>query len=354
MPDVLTRGRGFARRLWLPRAVGLLLSLSCIVSVQITQPVSIGLWILLLANALLWSPLAYWRAVRARDPYRTELGNLLLDCGSAGFWAASMGFNLLPSVTLLAMTGMNMLGAGGLAFWRRGLLAQLAGILVGLVVLRHPVAIQTSTAQIYACLPMIVAYPWALGLVSFRLAQQLSRRKQELELISKQDGMTGLHNRTHWDQLLQREFARCKRSGAEASLVMIDLDNFKLVNDRFGHQAGDEMLRQFSGLLARTIRTSDLAGRFGGDEFGILLPDTSPERALDLIRRLQERLHEMQAGSPGERQNVRVGMSCGVAGFDRAYDDVAHWLQAADFALYRAKAQGRGRAEVADPQGVLA
>ncbi len=83
MPDVLTRGRSFARRLWLPRAIGLLLSLSCIVSVQLTQPVSIGLWLLLLANALCWSPLAYWRAVRARDPYRAELGNLLLDCGSA-------------------------------------------------------------------------------------------------------------------------------------------------------------------------------------------------------------------------------------------------------------------------------
>ncbi|MDT3720225.1 diguanylate cyclase [Pseudomonas oryzihabitans] len=354
MPDVLARGRSFARRLWLPRAVGLVLSVICILSVQVTQHVSAWLWLLLLANGLLWSPLAYLWAIRSKDPYRAEMRNLLLDCGSAGFWAASMGFNLLPSVTLLAMTALNMLGAGGVRFWRRGVLAQLAGILVGLVVLRHPVATETTTLQIYACLPMIVGYPWALGWVSYRLAQELSRRKQELELLNKQDGMTGLHNRTHWDLLLQREFARCKRSGAAASLVMIDLDNFKAINDRFGHQAGDEMLRQFSGLLARTIRTSDLAGRFGGDEFGILLPDTSPEQALELVRRLQERLHDMQAGGPGDRQKVRVGLSCGIAGFERVYDDVAHWLQAADFALYRAKAQGRGRAEVADSQGVLA
>ena len=354
MPDMQVRGRSFARRIWLPRAIGLLLSLGCILPVQITQQVSPLLWLLLLANALLWSPVAYYWAVRSKNPYRAELRNLLLDCASAGFWAASMAFNVLPSVVVLAMTSMNTLGAGGLRLWRRGLLAQAIGILVSVVLLRHGFAPQTSGWQVYACLPMIVLYPGALGLISYRLAQKLSRRKQELEQLNKQDGMTGLHNRTHWDQLLQREFARCKRSGAGASLVMIDLDNFKQVNDRFGHQAGDEMLRQFSALLARTIRTSDLAGRFGGDEFGILLPDTSPAQALELVRRLQQRLQAMQTGGPGDREGVRVGISCGIAGFDRAYDDVAHWLQAADFALYRAKAQGRGRAEVADPQGVLA
>ena len=354
MPDVLARGRRFARRLLLPRAIGLILSTVCILPVLSHQHASVWLWLLLLGNGLLWAPLAYFWAIRSKDPYRAELRNLLLDCGSAGFWAASMGFNLLPSVTILAMTSMNTLGTGGVRLWRKGLLAQLAGILVGLVLLRHPIVIETSTAQIYACLPMIVGYPWALGWVSYRLARELSRRKQELELLNKQDGMTGLHNRTHWDQLLQREFARCKRSGATASLVMIDLDNFKAINDRFGHQAGDEILRQFSGLLARTIRTSDLAGRFGGDEFAILLPDTSPLQALELVSRLQERLHGMQGRGSNERQSVYVGLSCGIAGFEPSYEEVAQWLQAADFALYRAKAQGRGRAEVADSPGALA
>jgi diguanylate cyclase (GGDEF)-like protein len=185
--------------------------------------------------------------------------------------------------------------------------------------------------------------------------EELRRANEKMARLIQVDEKTGLCNYRCFDERLRDEFRRARRYGNRLTLVMLDLDHFKGVNDRFGHVAGDRVLRDFGAIMTRTARQTDIIARYGGEEFAILLPQTAAvhgQRLADRIRRLAESHDFSEAGDP---EPIRVTASAGVATYpinDRIVQP-EDLVKAADAALYRAKAEGRNRT-VVDPRSLAA
>ncbi|MCB1693194.1 MAG: GGDEF domain-containing protein [Pseudomonadales bacterium] len=185
--------------------------------------------------------------------------------------------------------------------------------------------------------------------LNFRLEQEIEARKraeQRLLVISQQDGLTGLANRRHLDEVLARETSRARRSGQPLSLILIDLDAFKRFNDTYGHLDGDECLRRVSGVLKETVkRPGDLAARYGGEELACVLPETDADDAYALAETIRKRVLALHIPHSARIDGEKfVTISAGVAGFEPARDtDTSDFVRRADEALYAAKESGRNR-----------
>jgi diguanylate cyclase (GGDEF)-like protein len=187
-------------------------------------------------------------------------------------------------------------------------------------------------------------------LTKLRLA--LETANQRLKRLVAVDALTGIANRRHFDRVLERELRRARRSGEPLSLVFLDLDEFKLYNDTYGHTRGDEVLRRVARTLDETFRRGgDLVARYGGEEFAVVLPGVDGRRAGLYAERLRRRIWRLALPYPASRNADRVTISGGVATLlpreVAAPDDL---LYAADQALYRAKCLGRNRIMMADIQ----
>jgi diguanylate cyclase (GGDEF)-like protein len=165
------------------------------------------------------------------------------------------------------------------------------------------------------------------------------RQQAKLSMISSIDPVTGLHNRRWLNDMFLRQIDRCAREGQPVCLAMIDIDHFKVVNDSFGHQAGDLVLAQLARVMQMQFRPSDLLARYGGEEFAVLLPETSPQAAVAALERVRLEVERMQT-SVAQRTTVKVQISAGIAAWRDSWslDDL---MREADKALYRAKASGR-------------
>lgn len=172
----------------------------------------------------------------------------------------------------------------------------------------------------------------------------LEGANDELERLSRTDRLTELYNRGYWEECLQREFERYKRTGQRTTLIMFDIDHFKKVNDTYGHQAGDEVIRQTSRTLRRTIRKTDYAGRYGGEEFGVILVDTDASNALILADRLRTRIEALTVSY--DKLKIQYTISLGVAELDKSVGEYKQWLERADQSLYYSKKHGRNQATV--------
>jgi diguanylate cyclase (GGDEF)-like protein/PAS domain S-box-containing protein len=178
------------------------------------------------------------------------------------------------------------------------------------------------------------------------LRDETERKAQELELrrLATTDPLTGLANRRHFLSQVERELDRFKRHAQPAALLMLDLDHFKQVNDTYGHALGDAVLKHFAVISSQVLRKIDLLGRLGGEEFAVLLPDTTLIGAYPLAERLRGIIMESPAGS------ISFTVSIGVALFAPSDQDANAILIRADRALYRAKNRGRNRVEMEKPE----
>ena len=171
--------------------------------------------------------------------------------------------------------------------------------------------------------------------------KKLQQANEELAALSRTDRLTQLNNRGYWEECLSNEYERFKRTGQPTTLIMFDIDHFKKVNDTFGHQAGDEVIRQTSQTLRRTIRKTDIAGRYGGEEFAVILVDTHAENAMLLAERLRKRIEALLVRY--ESLKIQFTISLGVAELNDSIDDYKAWLEQGDLALYHSKKHGRNQ-----------
>jgi diguanylate cyclase (GGDEF)-like protein len=179
------------------------------------------------------------------------------------------------------------------------------------------------------------------------IALENARLHRIVERQAMVDGLTGIANRRHCEEALTTEIAQADRLGTPLTLVLADLDDFKAINDAHGHAAGDEVLREFAAVLRATVRDSDLAGRWGGEEFLLLLPGADAAGGAQLAERVRSSLAE-RSFRGHEGAVISVTCSFGVARH-AAGSDERDLFAAADRALYRAKRAGKNRVEVDAP-----
>jgi diguanylate cyclase (GGDEF)-like protein len=188
-----------------------------------------------------------------------------------------------------------------------------------------------------------------LTLRSQQQAEKLAKQNIKLKEQAATDGLTGLANRAAFEQFMMKEFSNASTNGGAFSLLMIDVDHFKKINDQHGHPIGDQVLRALGNLLRKTARAEDLAARYGGEELALVLPNTSKAAAAAIA----EKFRRLVAAKPLMCGNVAVTVtvSVGVAGIEHRlpFKEVAHLIKAADLAVYAAKHLGRNCVKIFSP-----
>ncbi len=167
---------------------------------------------------------------------------------------------------------------------------------------------------------------------------------KQLEVLSRTDRLTQLNNRGYWEERLKEEFARVRRNRGPGTLALLDIDHFKQVNDRYGHQAGDDVLRHTSAMLRSVGRTTDIVGRYGGEEFGVILLDTKAEDACVFAERLRSRIEASRVRHGANE--IGYTISLGIAEVTPDMHEYKQWIECSDQALYQSKQSGRNRTTV--------
>lgn len=329
-------------------------------------------WALLTLQFLVYPHLQYWRACRAANPVAAELHNLTVDSALIGVWIAALGFPLWIAFSASTGTLFNNAGNRG----RRGILtASLAlagGALSWIAVAGFKLSPDTDWPVTLFCVVGLTAYLLAMGNIGFirnrqlRLTREklqfgekamlqanenLTSRLREIDQLQEQlreqanhDPLTGLYNRRYLDNTLERELARCKREGLPLALIMIDIDHFKRVNDTYGHQAGDEVLKTLGAMLSTMARAEDVACRYGGEEFLMLLPKMPPGSAMERAEKLRASFAAVTV--PFGEFRLQTSLSIGIAIYPGHGKSADLLIQCADRAMYRAKHEGRNRVAV--------
>jgi len=234
-------------------------------------------------------------------------------------------FNVLNTgiVAVAAHAAQPEAGWAEVLWDRESLLLDLTEICVGVLVV---IACALSPVLLCVALPPVIVL-------------QRSLMHQQLQAAARTDAKTGLLNATAWQREADTEIARARRAGESLALLLCDVDHFKRVNDTYGHLIGDDVLRGLAAELRQQVRGSDVVGRFGGEEFVVLLPRADAEEACKIAERLRHRASVM--GVYADSDAVNVTISIGVAVLGTHGRDLFELLAAADLALYRAKDAGR-------------
>lgn len=267
---------------------------------------------------------------------------LLVAKGLVVFGAIILALSIYPAVILTRELPASPLRR----FWR-GLTVLIALFIAGYIgYLALPDAEMVIQPLI---VPVVFFFGACFVLVVCVLAINTVRDVRRLGVLEREcvtDALTGLNNRRYFDARIKEEIARASRSSVPLSILMIDIDRFKSINDSRGHAAGDEVLRRLGELIAGVIRASDIAARYGGEEFVVIAPDTPGSEAATLAERLRRATENASLlpspGATGAGQG-KVTVSVGVASLGGAHGDAQSLLKGADEALYRAKGEGRNR-----------
>lgn len=178
-----------------------------------------------------------------------------------------------------------------------------------------------------------------LNRVNFFQSRKLKIQRKKIQELADHDQLTGLYNRRKFDNLVQDEFNRSRRYDRDMSIIMMDLDHFKDINDTYGHQSGDSVLEETGKLIQNITRNSDIASRYGGEEFCIALTETPIDKSQNIADRLREQLKDMSFSH--NESSFSVTCSIGIASINPGQENFSDLLQEADKALYEAKNRGR-------------
>ena len=309
-------------------------------------------WLLLLFVSMVWPHLAYQRSSRSQMPDKAEKQNLLVDSMLLSACVYAIGGNLVPSALAVTIISMNNMAVGGPRLWIQGVVAGAAGVLLAWLALPWSFTPDSSVRVQYACLPMMALYFPAFGWTTLQFARSLSRTSEALGRMSREDALSAVHNRRSFGDELARIFQELRNSNGtvapKAALLLCDIDHFKRINDIGGHAAGDAVIRRMGAALRTNVPRHDLAARYGGDEFVVLLNGAGPAEAIAFVERLQADLNDedkvhlltLPDGDSG------ISISTGIACYHDGFLSPDEWVASADAALYTVKRRARGGVEV--------
>ena len=356
------------------RASGFVMGFAILATHMLGKDYSALVWGLLVLQFFVYPQLLQWRTRRAANPLQTLHGNFLMDALTMGLWAAGLGYPLWIAFTLLACNVVSITLYSGARSAVQAILIFFLGGLLWVALTGQPIDLHTDWPATVLCVVGLTifllmttstAYHRNLKLRQTReqlresehavLIANLALQKQLHEIHALQaqlsdqanrDPLTGLYNRRYLDSTLERELARCKREGQPLSLMLIDIDHFKQINDTYGHQAGDEVIKYLADMLSSQARAADVACRFGGEEFLLLLPNMPQNNAQEKAEQWRSAFAETTIAF-GEFR-MQVTLSCGIATYPSHGTSPAELIRCADRALYRAKKKGRNRVVVFD------
>lgn len=287
---------------------------------------------------------------RFADPSLTGLQIAFAICsGAAGYaLAGPLRGAVFPVLTLILVFGMFQLRARSAYTLSLFALALFGIVMAAMATHRpaaYPPAVELGHFLMLACmLPAIAVLTARLSHIRHRLSQQreaLERALAQLEAIATRDELTGLPNRRQMQALMDQELLRSLRHPHDFCIALLDLDHFKRVNDTHGHAAGDAVLRAVAQAGQAALRATDVLARWGGEEFVVLMPDTSMPPALAGMQRLRQQVEALRIDIGGS-EPVAITVSIGLTGHRRS-DALAQTLERADQLLYQAKHEGRNR-----------
>jgi diguanylate cyclase (GGDEF)-like protein len=315
-------------------------------------------WVSLLGATLylhLW--MRVWRQVRTRPAHRvvasTALG--MLSCYAASYAVHASSLGNLAEGPISTDQGATVVLIAAAAFELVNLVLAATGIylytrersLTDMVGTWGDNAFELVTLCLGALTALALAYQPLLVIAVFPPLVMLHRLVlvKQLEVAAATDDKTGLFNAVGWRELASRELARAQRSSAACGVLMVDLDHFKRVNDTYGHLAGDSVLKAVGELLRAEVRDYDVVGRFGGEEFAVLLPDITEHHAIAIAERIRTAVTKLEVDVEVDDSRVAtvsdLSVSIGVAVCPDSGTVVDRLLMAADTALYKAKNDGR-------------
>jgi len=330
---------------FVPRVIGLAFVVLVIGAIFLQNEASIWSWILLLSFGFVWPHVAKFWAERTDNPFKTEQINLFIDAFFLGFLVPLISFNLVPS---FAITGMHLLSVISVLGFKKALVAfivECIGILAACTIMSTNVQLESDIYSILISFPVLIFYPLFIGNNNYQLYLKLSAKKKQLEKLSRTDALTGLNNRMYLEIQIEQVFKRNKRDNTKACLIFIDVDHFKAVNDTHGHIVGDEVLKKVADIIQYSVREVDICGRFGGEEFCILMPNTQVEEAEIIAERIRVNINKTVLH---QEKQVNASISLGVAVTSNSMTCYKDWLALADEAQYRAKELGRNQTVVSE------
>ena len=287
---------------------------------------------------------------RFKDHYLTVPQTILSMTVQLGaiYLAPEVGFYFIFILFIVLSFGALLMTARETALvWTYSIVGLSALLLVTDKAIAMPMTTWTERALLLACAVTAMGRCASTGLYGSSMREALYKRGNELkkahariEELAQVDELTGLLNRRYIMKSLNEEIARAQRTGIACSVAIIDVDFFKRINDQFGHPVGDEALRTFAVTLFANIRTIDKLGRYGGEEFLLILPDITKDQAVRTLDRLRSIVSEVDWAAISGMMNLT--MSAGICAV-RQEDSAAEILARADVALYRAKDAGRNR-----------
>lgn len=342
--EVSVEGIGAARRIGWMRFVGNGLGAIPIASIMLERQDGALAWLLLLLNALAWPALALVLTHRSRQPAVVQFRCMVIDSFFGGGWIAFMGLSAVPSALFAALLVADKIAAGGVKLAVRATLALVVGFALTWWGLGFPYQPVSSQRTIVLSVPFLFVYGIGLSILSWQLARRVKSQNRQLKRLSRMDPLVELANRSFLivraQQALDKAQGQGQGQGGFACLLMLDVDDFKRINDSHGHRAGDEVLRHIASTLRAFARPGDTPARLGGDEFVVLLQDCAPIDAMHVAERVRLQLLEAaRQATPG----IEFSVSIGIAATPRG-GSVEDWLALADRALYHAKRQGKNNA----------
>ncbi len=296
-------------------------------------------WFWWLFTCYLWPFIAFIRAKKSTTPFISERNNLTFDSFIAGTWVSLLQFNLLPSALLLIITTADKISSGIKNLWLYSIPFMLAGIFLPTIFTHFSFQPHTSTAVIFACLPILILHTFFVSLGSYKLVRKVQKQNQKLKEISEIDFLTGVYNRRYWQDKVENMFKNCQNSDKTASIILIDIDDFKLINDKYGHSIGDDVLKHIAKTIQESMPVDSIVGRFGGDEFAAVVPQNLSQ-SIKIAQNVREKIHLINCH---DSLSIAGSVSIGLAEINKQDCNLRIWFDSADYYLYQAKSNGKNK-----------
>jgi len=296
-------------------------------------------WLWWLFTCYFWSYLAFLRAKKSKTPFLSERNNLLFDSFIAGTWVSLLHFNLLPAVLLLTITTADKISSGIKKLWLRSLPFVLAGVLIPTIFTQFAFQPHTSTYVILACLPILLLHTFFVSFGSYKLIRKVQKQNAKLKKLSEVDFLTHVYNRRYWQEKVEVMIEKCRGTHKTASIILVDIDDFKSINDKLGHSIGDDVLKNIATIIKEAMPVEAIVGRFGGDEFAAVIPCQLSD-SIQIAQLIRDKISPINHNN---KLSISYSVSIGLAEIDKDKCNLRNWFDSADQYLYQAKSNGKNQ-----------